>query len=263
MVGAHGRALRRAAHAASAATSTSSLLDTAVSMLSYFAIWTLNREWQPERVADSGHQTLVPAQNFPTRDGWIVVFCNKDKFWQALVEALELPELARDPRFAHLRRPPRAQGRAGRRSSRRASPSARPRTWLARLRGRVPCAPVNNVAQALADEQVRAREMILEVEHPRVRPACARWAAPSVNRRARSRNPRRAPPAGRAHRRASWRTILRLRRPPPSPPCARARWVHRRPRAPRCRIRHGRADPADPGGREDRAHGRGRSPRPG
>ncbi|MBI1961788.1 MAG: CoA transferase, partial [Candidatus Rokubacteria bacterium] len=70
-----------------------SLLDTAVSMLSYFAIWALNRDWQPERVADSGHQTLVPAQNFRTRDGWIVVFCNKEKFWTALLDALELPAL--------------------------------------------------------------------------------------------------------------------------------------------------------------------------
>jgi len=76
-----------------------SLLDTAVSMLSYFAIWTLNRDWHPERVADSGHQTLVPAQNFPTQDGWIVIFCNKDKFWQSLVHKMGLEELARDPRF--------------------------------------------------------------------------------------------------------------------------------------------------------------------
>src|SRR5205807_2062637 len=74
-----------------------SLLDTAVSMLSYLAIWSLNRDWEPQRVEDGGHQTLVPAQNFRTRDGWIVVFCNKEKFWEALVDALELPELARDP----------------------------------------------------------------------------------------------------------------------------------------------------------------------
>jgi crotonobetainyl-CoA:carnitine CoA-transferase CaiB-like acyl-CoA transferase len=77
-----------------------SLLDTAVSMLSYFAIWSLNRDWAPGRVADSGHQTLVPAQNFRTRDGWIVIFCNKDKFWTALVDALDLPDLKADARFA-------------------------------------------------------------------------------------------------------------------------------------------------------------------
>jgi len=38
--------------------------------------------------------------------------------------------------------------------------------WLDGLRGRVPCAPVNTVRQALEDPQVLAREMIVEVEHP-------------------------------------------------------------------------------------------------
>jgi crotonobetainyl-CoA:carnitine CoA-transferase CaiB-like acyl-CoA transferase len=143
-----------------------SLLDTAVSMLSYFAIWSLNRDWQAERVADSGHQSLVPAQNFPTRDGWIVVFCNKEKFWHALVDALGLPEVAVDPRFATFRDRlahkevllPLLRMRFAERTT---------EEWLRRLRGRVPCAPVNTLAQALADEQVRARDMILEVEHPR------------------------------------------------------------------------------------------------
>ena len=143
-----------------------SLLDTAVSMLSYFAIWTLNRDWAPTRVADSGHQSLVPAQNFRTRDGWIVVFCNKEKFWRALVEALELPELADDARFRSF---------ADRRTHKDAlvpilAARFAERTtgeWLARLRGAVPCAPVNTLAQALEDEQVRARDMIIDVKHPR------------------------------------------------------------------------------------------------
>jgi crotonobetainyl-CoA:carnitine CoA-transferase CaiB-like acyl-CoA transferase len=142
-----------------------SLLDTAVSMLSYFAIWTLNRDWRAERVADSGHQSLVPAQNFRTADGWIVVFCNKEKFWQALLDALQLAELGRDARFATFR------DRLAHKETLLPVLAARfaERTtgqWLARLRGRVPCAPVNTVAEALADEQVLAREMILEVEHP-------------------------------------------------------------------------------------------------
>jgi crotonobetainyl-CoA:carnitine CoA-transferase CaiB-like acyl-CoA transferase len=142
-----------------------SLLDVAVSMLSYFAIWTLNRDWTPTRVADSGHQALVPAQNFPTRDGWIVVFCNKEKFWDALVQALELPALATDPRFATF------ADRLEHKDALIPLLSARfaERTtgdWLVRLRGKVPCAPVNAIAQALEDEQVRAREMLIEVKHP-------------------------------------------------------------------------------------------------
>ena len=142
-----------------------SLLDTAVSMLSYFAIWALNRDWQPARVADSGHQALVPAQNFPTKDGWIVVFCNKPKFWEALVDALGLPELARDARFATFADRlahkdaliPILKSRFAERTS---------GEWLGRLRGRVPCAPVNTVAAALAEPQVVSRDMIIEVDHP-------------------------------------------------------------------------------------------------
>ena len=142
-----------------------SLLDTAVSMLSYLAAWSLNQDWQPRRVADSGHQALVPAQNFPTRDGFIVIFCNKPKFWDALVDALELPAVGRDARFATF------ADRLANRDALLPVLSARfqERTtaeWLARLRGRVPCAPVNTMAEALADEQVRAREMIIEVKHP-------------------------------------------------------------------------------------------------
>ena len=142
-----------------------SLLDTAVSMLSYLAIWSLNRDWEPQRVANSGHQALVPAQTFPTQDGWIVVFCNKDKFWQSLVEIVGLPELGRDGRFLTL------ADRLAHKAELVAILTERFRTrstaeWLALLRGQVPCAPVNTVRQALEDEQVRQREMIIEVDHP-------------------------------------------------------------------------------------------------
>jgi crotonobetainyl-CoA:carnitine CoA-transferase CaiB-like acyl-CoA transferase len=148
-----------------------SLMDTAVSMLSYFATWTLNREWQAGRTRDSGHQTLVPAQNFPTRDGWIVVFCAKEKFWTRLVEIMGLPELARDPRFASF--PARLEHKASLipilQERFRARTTAE---WLELLRGHVPCAPVNSVRQALEDEQVRARDMIIEVEHPHFGKIC-------------------------------------------------------------------------------------------
>ncbi len=170
-----------------------SLLDTAVSMLSYFAIWTLNRDWIAERTRESAHQTLVPAQNFPTRDGWIVIFCNKDKFWRDLVETLGVPELAEDERFRTF---------ADRFTNRDALVSllhARFTTrttadWLDRLRGRVPCAPVNDVRQALADPQVLARDMIVEVEHPEF--GTLREVRSPVRTEGEIRRPRRAPRLG-------------------------------------------------------------------
>ena len=142
-----------------------SLLDTGIAMLSYFASWTLNRDWEPARQENSSHQTLIPSQNFRTRDGWIVVFCAKEKFYESLVEAMGRPELATDPRFSNF---------AARLKNRDVlipeleKEFARKDTsdWLEELRGAVPCAPVNSVADALQDQQVLARKMILEVEHP-------------------------------------------------------------------------------------------------
>jgi crotonobetainyl-CoA:carnitine CoA-transferase CaiB-like acyl-CoA transferase len=170
-----------------------SLLDTAVSMLSYFAVWTLNRDWIAERTRSSAHQTIVPAQNFPTRDGWIVIFCNKDKFWRDLVETLGAPELAEDARFrtfadrfAHKDALlPLLQARFATRTT---------SEWLDRLRGRVPCAPVNDVRQALADPQVLARDMIVEVEHPDFGPL--REVRSPVRTEGEIRHPARAPRLG-------------------------------------------------------------------
>ena len=170
-----------------------SLLDTAVSMLSYFAVWTLNHDWIAERTRSSAHQTIVPAQNFPTRDGWIVIFCNKDKFWRDLVEALGAPELAEDSRFrtfadrlAHKDALiPALQARFATRTT---------EEWLERLRGRVPCAPVNDVRQALADPQVTARDMIVEVEHPDFGPL--KEVRSPVRTEGEIRHPARAPKLG-------------------------------------------------------------------
>src|SRR5262249_21051336 len=146
-----------------------SLLDTAVSMLSYFAIWTLNRDWQPERIADSGHQTLVPAQTFPTRDGWIVIFCNKDKFWQALVQRMELPELPEDPRFTGFAE--RFAHKAALVEILKARFAKKTTAeWLGLLRGHVPCAPVHSLAGGPPGRPGRAPRGVIEVRAPHFGP---------------------------------------------------------------------------------------------
>jgi crotonobetainyl-CoA:carnitine CoA-transferase CaiB-like acyl-CoA transferase len=144
-----------------------SLFDTALSMLTYPATWHLNGDFVPARTHHSAHPSLVPFQAFETRDAWIVVGCPKEKFWLRLVDVVELPELARDPRFGTF-------------AERRLHADAllpmletvfRSRTaaeWLDVLgRAGVPCSPVNTVPQALEDPQTAARGMIVETVHPR------------------------------------------------------------------------------------------------
>ena len=146
-----------------------SLLDSAISMLNYVAIWTLNRDFHPQRLPDSAHPTITPAQVFRTQDGYMVVFCAKEKFWHALIEALDAPGLSEDPRYGSF------ASRYEHRDALIADLKKRfvARTtedWLDRLRGRVPCARVNSVEEALQDEQVIARDMVMQVDHPEFGP---------------------------------------------------------------------------------------------
>jgi crotonobetainyl-CoA:carnitine CoA-transferase CaiB-like acyl-CoA transferase len=141
-----------------------SLLDAALSMLNYLGTWSLNRDWTPQRHPLGAHQSLVPSQSLRTADGWVVIMIMKEKFWQRLVERLDAPALA-DARFATF------EGRLAHRSEVASLVQAaflRRTTaeWLERLRGHVPIAPVYDVAEALADEQALAREMVVALEHP-------------------------------------------------------------------------------------------------
>lgn len=76
-----------------------SLFDTAMNMLTYPATWHLTRGFEPRRTERSAHPSIVPFQNFPTQDGWIVIGCAKQKFFEALARALGKPQLVDDPRF--------------------------------------------------------------------------------------------------------------------------------------------------------------------
>jgi crotonobetainyl-CoA:carnitine CoA-transferase CaiB-like acyl-CoA transferase len=143
-----------------------SLYDTAMSLLTYPATWHLNEGWEPERLSRSAHPSLVPFQNFQASDGWMVVGCAKEKFWQRLVEAIGRPDLADDPRFADF------TARGSNRDQVIAELDAvfATRTvqeWLDVLGpAGVPCGPINTIPQAMADEHLHARGLVVETDHP-------------------------------------------------------------------------------------------------
>jgi crotonobetainyl-CoA:carnitine CoA-transferase CaiB-like acyl-CoA transferase len=143
-----------------------SLFDTAIGMLSYVGAWHLTAGYLPERTAGSAHPSLVPFQTFRTADGYVVVACAKEKFWRRLTAVLGRPELADDERYAGFSARRRHAGtllpELERRFAERTSA-----TWLAELTAAgIPCGPVNDVAEALADPLVAERAMVVETEHP-------------------------------------------------------------------------------------------------
>ena len=141
------------------------LMDGALVQLAYMATWALNCGYVPQKFSRSAHPSMVPAQNFETKDGWISVLCLKQSFFPILVERMGMPALAEDPRFKL------AQDRFENREVlldilERAFQEKTNAEWTELLQGHVPFAPVNTVAQAMEDPQILAREMIVEMEHP-------------------------------------------------------------------------------------------------
>ena len=103
---------------------------------------------------------------FETSDGWLIVAANNEAMWTRICEALEMPDLLKDPRFATRQdRSDRAeeleQEVAGwflERTMQEAS------DHLSRFS--VPCSPVNDVAQAANDPHLSEREILMEVPDP-------------------------------------------------------------------------------------------------
>jgi crotonobetainyl-CoA:carnitine CoA-transferase CaiB-like acyl-CoA transferase len=136
-----------------------SLFDTAVQNLAYLATWYLNSEHVQGREPRSGHPSLVPSQLYKTRDGFIFIMCNKEKFWPVLCERLGRPEWADDARFSSFK--DRLANRVE--VNRRLDEALSARTtaeWLAHFAGQVPAAPVNDLKQALDNPFVAERGLI-------------------------------------------------------------------------------------------------------
>lgn len=142
------------------------LLDMQVSMLTYLAAWHLNEGWEPSRTPAAAHASMVPAQNFATRDGYVSIFVGNDAIWSRLAAVLGDPLLC-ESRFAEGAG--RREGRAELLDRLAALLSSRTSEhWVEALSAAgVPCARVNDLGQALSDTHVRARQMIRESVSPR------------------------------------------------------------------------------------------------
>ena len=115
----------------------------------------------------SAHILTAPYQAFPTADGWINIGGANQSNWERIVKVIAKPELAQDPRF--LTNTDRMRNLDALTpllaECLRSKPSA---YWIREFDAAgVPVGPVNKIGDMLADPQVAAREMVVEVDHPR------------------------------------------------------------------------------------------------
>lgn len=140
-----------------------SMQDCQISLLSYMVTMFSLSGKNPVPLGN-GHAIHVPYNAFRTTTRHLIICCVFDHFWDALAELLELSDL-RGERYAG--QPARlADKEMIERRVQSVLETQCCEHWLALLEGRVPCAPVNDFENALNDPQIRARNMIVSVEHP-------------------------------------------------------------------------------------------------
>lgn len=114
----------------------------------------------------SAHRLNAPYQVFRTKDGSLSVGAATQGTWEMLCQAIGRPDLPADPRFrenaariAHYQELAAILEEIFQQDT--------TAHWLGRLEeAGVPAGPIFTLAEVYADPHVRAREMVVEVEHP-------------------------------------------------------------------------------------------------
>jgi formyl-CoA transferase len=140
------------------------LYDVMLAMLANMNMNYLTSGRAPGR-AGNAHSNIVPYQVFAAADGHVIIAVGNDGQFVKFCEVAGRPDLARDPRYA--RNADRVRHRAVLVPMLEAIVHERPVAfWVEALdAAKVPVGPINDIAHALADPQVAARGMRIDLPH--------------------------------------------------------------------------------------------------
>jgi len=160
-------ALLEREHTGVGAEVDTSLYETALAYIGYHLVGFLADGTVPKGEG-TVFPMVAPYQVFPTKDGELMIAGGNDRLFAALCTALQLPELAVDPRFRA--NPDRVKNReqlVAVLSDRLLERNTVEWHELLSAAG-VPAAPVANVADVVSSEQTRALGILQPVEHPSI-----------------------------------------------------------------------------------------------
>ncbi len=155
-------ALQARHHTGRGQTIDMSLLDVGMALLANQTTGYLNSGTVPQRQGNT-HPSLAPYQDFPTADGSMLLAIGNDGQFGRFCAAVGRPEWSADPRYASntLRVRNRATLIPAMEEVTRGRTTAE---WIALLEDKaVPCGPINDIAQAFDDPQVRARGLAIDL----------------------------------------------------------------------------------------------------
>jgi crotonobetainyl-CoA:carnitine CoA-transferase CaiB-like acyl-CoA transferase len=140
------------------------MLDTHVAWLANQGMNYLATGENPPRLGNQ-HPNISPYQEFPTKDGYIILAVGNDPTFERFCKAFGVAHLLEDERFAT--NPKRVANRDL--VTQTLTPVMKSRTtseWVEALeREKIGCGPINTLKDVFADPHVQAREMVVKMQH--------------------------------------------------------------------------------------------------
>jgi crotonobetainyl-CoA:carnitine CoA-transferase CaiB-like acyl-CoA transferase len=140
------------------------MLDTHVAWLANQGMNYLATGENPARLGNQ-HPNIAPYQEFPTKDGYLILAVGNDPTFERFCKAFGQEALLADPRFAT--NPIRVQNRQLVTDT--LTPVMKSKTtaeWIDALEAlKIGCGPINTLEQVFADPHVQAREMVVGMAH--------------------------------------------------------------------------------------------------
>lgn len=141
------------------------MLDGQLAILEHAIAITNETGCSPKR-SGARHPSITPFETFHAKNGLFVIAAGNDALFGKMCAALGLGPLLDDPRFAsnaarckHVK--------ILKRMIEMVTLEQKKKHWIGLLEAAgVPCGPIQNVAKAMADPQIQARNMVIELAAP-------------------------------------------------------------------------------------------------
>jgi len=112
------------------------------------------------------HPAITPFDSFSTKDGYIIVAAGNPKLFEQLCELLGMPELIKDERFSEYANRHQHEKELKPLLEKGFSKFSQAEALAMLGNAGIPCAPINTIDRVMADPQIEAREMLVDIEHP-------------------------------------------------------------------------------------------------
>ncbi len=143
------------------------MLDSAFTFLENFPTIYLLQGKETRRAGNSRPMS-APSNAYQARDGYVFISANSDSLFQRLMNLVGRPEMVTDPRYADAYLRKQREVELDRVIARWVIERTVSEAMRELDRAFIPNGPVNTIAQIATDPHIRARGMVVEVEHPAI-----------------------------------------------------------------------------------------------